>query len=103
MNVQIAEETISDWVEDVPLTFIGLDDGLEISDGRGTVAVHVTGPRSQIVAISADNLSVIVDLSGLTAGSYELPVEPDTDNYPSVVFEVDPANIQVTLSEITAE
>jgi len=103
VNVQIAEETISDWVEDVPLTFIGLDDDLEISEGRGTVAVHVTGPRSKIEAISSDDLSVIVDLSGLPAGSYELPVEPDTDNYPSVVFEVDPANIQVTLSEITAE
>jgi len=103
VNVQIAEETISDWVEDVAITFIGLADGLEIAEGRGTVAVHVTGPRSKIETISSENLSVIVDLSGLTEGSYELPVEPDTDNYPTVVFETDPANVQVTLRDTASE
>ncbi|MBQ4090325.1 MAG: hypothetical protein IJC56_10690 [Clostridia bacterium] len=103
VNVQIAEETISDWIEDVDITFIGLADGLEITEGRGKVAVHVTGPRSRIEAMSADNLSVIVDLAGLGAGSYELPVEPDTANHPTVVFEVDPANIQVTLDAVAEE
>ena len=63
----------------------------------------MTGPRSKIDAMSSETLSVIVDLSGLEAGSYELPAVPDTDNYPSVVFEVDPANIQVTISETAAE
>ena len=85
------------------ITFIGLADGLEITEGRGKVAVHVTGPRSRIEAMSADNLSVIVDLAGLGAGSYELPVEPDTANHPTVVFEVDPANIQVTLDAVAEE
>lgn len=103
VNVQIAEETISDWIEDVNLTFIGLADGLEITEGRGTVAVHVTGPRSKIDMMTSENLSVIVDLSGLEAGSYELPAVPETDNYPSVVFEVDPVNIQVTIEETAAE
>lgn len=103
VNVQIAEETISDWIEDVPVTFIGLADGLEITEGRGTVAVHVTGPRSKIDTMTTESLSVIVDLADLGAGSYELSAQPETENYPSVVFEVDPADIQVTISEIAAE
>lgn len=103
VNVQIAEETISDWIEDVDLTFIGLGDGLVIADGRGHVAVHVTGPRSIIEALSAENLTVTVDLSSLEAGNYELPVNVETENHPAVIFEVDPASVQVTLENASAE
>ena len=103
VNVQIAEETISDWIEDVDIMFIGLEDDLTITEGRGTVAVHVTGPRSRVEAINPDNLSVVVDLSGLEAGSYELVPEPETENHPAVVFEVDPASIHVTLSSTEEE
>lgn len=103
VNVQIAEETISDWIEDVDLTFIGLSDGLVITEGRGRVAVHVTGPRSSIEALSAESLTVTVDLSGMEAGNYELPVNVETENHPAVIFEVDPANVLVTLEKASAE
>lgn len=103
VNVQIAEETISDWIEDVDLTFIGLSDGLVITEGRGRVAVHVTGPRSSIEALSAENLTVTVDLSGLEAGNYELPVNVETENHPAIIFEVDPSRVLVTLEKASAE
>ena len=103
VNVQIAEETISDWIEDVDITFIGLGDGLTITEGRGNVAVHVTGPRSRIETLSANSLTVTVDLSGLGAGSYELNVNPETANHPAVLFEVDPTTVMVTLEAQTAE
>lgn len=103
VNVQIAEETISDWIEDVELTFIGLSDGLVVSDGRGRVAVHVTGPRSGVEVLSPENLTVTVDLSGLEAGNYELSVNVETENHPAIVFEVDPASVLVTLENISAE
>lgn len=103
VNVQIAEETISDWIEDVDLTFIGLSDGLVLTEGRGRVAVHVTGPRSSIEALSAESLTVTVDLSGLEAGNYELPVNVETENHPAIIFEVDPVSVLVTLEDVSAE
>lgn len=103
VNVQIAEETISDWIEDVEITFIGLSDGLVITEGRGSVAVHVTGPRSSIEALSAESLTVTVDLSSLEAGNYELPVNVETENHPAVIFEVDPTSVLVTLENASAE
>ena len=38
-----------------------------------------------------------VDLTGLTPGEYDLPVQVTADNYPSVTFEVEPQTVHVAI------
>ena len=99
VSVQISEETVSDWIENVDVACFGLGDNLTVSDSLSSVAVHVTGPRSDIESLVDDRIMLYVDLSGLGAGVHTLPVNVDTDQYDEVIFEVEPANITVTVTE----
>ena len=98
MTVQIAEETISTWLDEVYLNEIGKQEGLSLSWQRDSIAVHVTGPRSRIEALLEEGLVATVDLTGYGAGSYNVPITIDYANYPNIVFEMDADEVQVTLN-----
>lgn len=102
VTVQIAEETISAWLDEVYLNEIGKQEGLSLSWQRDSIAVHVTGPRSRIEALLEEGLVATVDLTGYGAGSYNVPITIDYTNYPNIVFEMDADEVQVTLDEESA-
>ncbi len=104
VTVQIAEETMSAWIEDVYINFPGYDkDKYILTWQRNTIAVHVTGPRSKVQALVDWGLTATTDLSGLGEGTHIVPIEIDDENYPDIVFEPEVDQIEITLTPRAAE
>ena len=103
VNVTIGEESVSEWVDNVTLSFVGKAENLQLEWQSADIQVYVTGPRSAVEALKQDGIPVTVDLTGLAAGSYSCELRFPTENYPDVSFEPETPALTVTLSEATAE
>ena len=102
VNVQIVEEDETARIEDVNVVFTGQDDALSLTWTRATFAVRATGPRSRINSLRTSGVNVIADLTGLKAGSYDIPLTISADDYPDVEFELETPTVAVTLTESDA-
>lgn len=71
----------------------------------GSAEIKVTGPKSAIDALNAEDLYAYVDVSGLTTGEYDLPIHVEVVDHPEFAFEVFPETMRVTLQPVeeTAE
>ena len=59
--------------------------------------VLVTGPTSRVQALVESGVEAVVDVSGLSAGEYTLPITVDAELYPGLTLEFEPANVEVHL------
>ena len=103
VNITIAEETISEWIEDVPLKYVDQRDDLWLDAEVNRVRVRVTGPRSLVEAIRAEDIDAAVNLAGLEAGSHSCRIEVAQDAHPELTFETEPAEVGVELTAVEAE
>lgn len=103
VNVTIGEESVSEWVNNITLSFVGKAENLQLEWQSADIQVYVTGPRSAVEALRKDGIPVTVDLTGLAAGSYSCELRFPTENYPDVSFEPETPALTVTLSETPAE
>ena len=103
VNVTIGEESVSEWVDNVTLSFVGKAENLQLEWQSADIQVYVTGPRSAVEALKQDGIPVTVDLTGLAAGSYSCELRFPTENYPDVSFEPETPALSVTLSAAAAE
>ncbi len=103
VNITISEEDISAWINNNTLTFVGKADDLQLEWPKGDIQVYVTGPRSEVEALSEEGISITVDLTGLEAGTHVCPLIFPEQNYPEVSFEPEFQNIEVTLTEVPQE
>jgi len=73
-------------------------DGTPVTLKTSQVSVYVSGPKSLIDTLRARDFNAWVDASGLTIGTYSLPVKVGG---PSgiVILKVDPAQIEVEIPE----
>ncbi len=94
VNVNIVEETIDAYVENVKVLFTGKADNLIAS--YDPLAVYVTGPRSDVEAIIENGLAVTVDLTNLEAGYHLLDPHVDRDRYPNVTIQSEAASVMLT-------
>jgi YbbR domain-containing protein len=62
------------------------------------VGVVVTGPYHTVTNLRPEDLILMVDVSGLEPGTYELPIEVTVDNSTELTFEAEPAAAIVTVS-----
>lgn len=109
-NVANPEET--DTIRNLPVTFIGLDTlearGLMISSGADqTVSLRVTGRRNAVRSLSAETVSVVINVSNITqAGEYTLAYQEsfnlpaDVSNSSLVTLERYPNNVTFTVSRL---
>lgn len=102
VNVAINEETVGAWVEDVDVSYANKGENLTITEKTDKVRVYVTGPRSAVSALQEAGFAATVDLSGLTAGSYEETLTFPTDAYPSVTFTPEVNEVRVVLADASA-
>ena len=81
----------------LPLDVIGLSSGLKAELSPSQVDVLVSGPLPLLRTIKTSNLRVVVDLTGLTPGEYQL--SPIVDLLPDSlkVASILPANISVLI------
>ena len=103
VTITIEEESVGAWIEDVNVTTINKDEGLTLERSNETIRVYVTGPLSAVEALKEAGFVGTVDLSGLGAGTYSLPIAFPTDAYSSITFTPEKAELQFTLSKTATE
>lgn len=67
-----------------------------VESGTG-FTVTVTGPYTQMAALERDRIRLFADVSGLTAGTYELPVHCEIEDGDGMEVEISPATVTVTI------
>ena len=97
VTVYIEEESQVARFENVELSISGLREGCAAELSDETVRVKATGAYSEMGQLTESHLLADVDLTGLTPGEYDLPVQVTADNYPSVTFEVEPQTVHVAI------
>lgn len=103
VNVTIAEEQASAWIDNTILTFVGKAEDLQLEWQPGSIQVYVTGPRSVVEALKQDGIPITVNLADLRAGSYECSLIFPEEKYADVRFEPEIPTISVTLTELPEE
>lgn len=58
--------------DSVPVDFIGLGEGLSLDTTASTISVVINAPRILLDDLTADDVHAVVDVSGLSAGEYEI-------------------------------
>ena len=99
VNVNIVEETITGYVDNVRVQFDGTPENLLAT--YEPLGVYVTGPRSAVEALKETGLTVRVDLTGYESGYYLLSPTIDTERWPGLTFESEA--VSLTLSDISME
>ncbi len=77
---------------------IGLVDGLDALISPETVDVILTGPLPLLDKLSAGDVKIIVDVTGLEAGVHQLTPQADIIINDVQVQSINPATIEVTIS-----
>ena len=52
VNITIGEERVSEWIDNVSITFVGKADNLQLDWKQDDIMVYTTGPRSAIEALN---------------------------------------------------
>ena len=86
-------------MDDVKVSFAGKGEKLSL-DSESAVRVYVTGPRSAIEMLQEKGFVATVDLNGLAAGTYELPLDFPVETYPNVTFTPEVSELEVVLTDL---
>ena len=97
VTARIEEETISQQFRSVNLSVKGRE-AQTVTLTPSRINIRFTGPYTFIKALSADMISASVDISGLEAGTYSLPVEITVDNAPEFTAEPDTQTVQAVIT-----
>ena len=98
ITVYIDEIETSATLTGVPLTARGVQAGRAVSFSSEAVAVRVTGAYSVVNSVASGDVQAYVDVSGLAAGEYTLPVTLLCDSHPELFMESDPATVTVVIA-----
>ena len=91
-----SERQISRTFDSMTPELTGLAEGLTATRSRD-FTVTVTGPYTQISALSRGDVQLYVDVTGLPEGEYELPVYCQIDSDADLDINIEPATIKVTI------
>ena len=96
VTVAIEEIQQSAWAE-VNLTFVNIPDDMSCTFTSADFRALITGPASRVQALVGSGVEAVVDVSGLSAGEYTLPITVDAELYPGLTLEFEPADVEVHL------
>ncbi len=72
VSIQISPVVVALPFEDVPVITIGQSDDLIYDISASLVTVLVAGPQVELEALDPENMQVVVDVTGLEAGTHEV-------------------------------
>jgi YbbR domain-containing protein len=100
VSVGISALTITRQFENIPVTIIGLAEGLEAQPVTTQVTVLITGPQAELQMLEPDDLQVVLDLNSLLPDTYELTPVVSNSQGPLDLENVSvlPATIGVTIT-----
>lgn len=99
VSVEIEPVLTSRTFSGVKLFARGASAKKKVSLSARTLDVALTGPQNQMDGLRAANVTLFVDVSGLEAGSYELPVQLHVEDMAADRFSfiATPATVAVTI------
>lgn len=100
VTVSIGEKEISRRVRKVAIDYVGAPEGKKIKyNTKRLDVVRITGPASIVNAIDDQDVQATVNLTGLVAGDYEIPIELSVDGHPELKCIASIATVTVSVSE----
>lgn len=93
------EENPRDWFsEPVPISRVGLPEDLSVfGEMTGQVRIEIRAPKSRWRDLTVRDFTAWVDLSGITAGEYDVQVQVKPPGPEVEVLTVNPAKVRVRL------
>ena len=98
VTARISEKQIECTLRRLPIQADGLDDSLTATLSTGNTTAQLTGGYAFIEGLTAADVHLFVDVSGLTEGVYTLPVQIHIDNAPEFTCALGSPEVTVTLS-----
>lgn len=104
VTIEIAPQLDTVQFDNVPLSIIGLAEGLIAQIVPEQVSVQITGPVVVLADITAEDVSVVVDLNGLQSGTYPDVSPLASVGQPGMEITTLPDRLNVTITgQPTAE
>lgn len=110
LTVWVAAVSAQDPIEErtlatpVAIEVVNTPDGLLIVEQAAEEArLRLRAPRSVWNQLTLQDVRVTADLSGLQAGTYQVPLEPSVEAQPVQVLSIEPARITVRLEPSASE
>lgn len=99
--VEIGPVIQSRTFEDLKLSVEGTGSDYESSLAQNRASVTITGPQLWVEGLRSADLSLSCDATGLTAGTYELPIICKVNSSDDVAFDVEvvPRTVQVEITK----
>ena len=97
VTARISEKQIECTLRRLPIQADGLDDSLTATLSTGNTTAQLTGGYAFIEGLTAADVHLFVDVSGLTEGVYTLPVQIHIDNAPEFTCALGSPEVTVTL------
>jgi len=87
--------------EDIPLSVTGIPTGMTAAAQTAMINVTLTGPMLSLDTMESSKISAFISAEGLTAGTFDLPVEitishSDADQF---TYSISPPSISVIVTE----
>ena len=99
VTVHIEEMSASTSLEGVALVVRAAQPNQTVTISGSAVDVRATGGYTAINDLSADMVQAYVDVSGLAAGEYTLPVSLLCDAHSDLYLECDPSSVSVIIAD----
>lgn len=94
------ENSVFKFTETLDISLLNLDKNVSVSSSLPPVNIFLKDDQQLISTLTKSDFTVSVDLSGLKAGEYDLPVSATAKN-PSVrIVKIDPNEIRIKLAPV---
>lgn len=104
VTIEIAPQLDTVQFDNVPVSVIGLAEGLEAQVVPEQVAVQINGPVVVLADLTAEDVSVVIDLNGLQSGTYPDVIPLASVGQPGMAITTLPDSLNVTITgQPTAE
>jgi YbbR domain-containing protein len=85
-------------ITDVPVEIVGLTNGLQATISPESVAVILSGPLPVLDLLTAQDVRVLVDVTGMTIGTYQIVPEVVFQSADLNVDSILPGSVEVTIT-----
>lgn len=99
ITADVVEEQREKTIKNVAIAAEGAADNRFVKLATSKTTVQITGGYAFVTALSASDVQLYVDVSGLAPGEYQLPVQCRIDNAPPFGCALATTSILVTITE----
>ena len=99
ITADVVEEQREKTIKNVAIAAEGAADNRSVKLATSKTTVQITGGYAFVTALSASDVQLYVDVSGLAPGESQLPVQCRIDNAPPFGCALATTSILVTITE----